>query len=316
MTPPRQNDQPHTTGRDGRAVHGVEPGIADEPHWPGPSPEANNEGLFLKGPRSRLAELLRVMRISGEFIRGFRRLHFVGPCVTVFGSARFESDHRYYRLAGQVGERIARLGLTTMTGGGPGIMEAANRGARRAGGRSIGCNIKLPMEQVPNPYLDKFVEFEYFFVRKVMLVKYSTGFVVLPGGFGTLDEIFETATLVQTGKINSFPIIIMGMDYWSPMIEFMRERMTREGTISPDDADLITCTDDPDVAMETIRRCAACRTPEQAPRPSRLLGEQNGPAQSPDAHANGTQAHAAGARGEGSDKQDSPRADARESAAE
>jgi uncharacterized protein (TIGR00730 family) len=146
-------------------------------------------------------ELIRVLRIMVEFVRGFRALHFVGPCVTVFGSARFKEDHPYYALGREVGRELARAGFTVMTGGGPGIMEAANRGAKEVGGRSVGCNIELPAEQKPNQYLDRFITFHHFFVRKVMLVKYSYAFVALPGGFGTLDEIFETATLVQTGKI-------------------------------------------------------------------------------------------------------------------
>ncbi|MFZ2875227.1 MAG: TIGR00730 family Rossman fold protein [Phycisphaerales bacterium] len=215
---------------------------------------AREDRHLLSGPRSRLEELGRVLRISREFIRGFRALHFVGPCVTVFGSARFGEDHPAYAAARDMGARIAREGLTVMTGGGPGIMEAANRGAREAGGRSIGCNIELPMEQEPNPYLDRFVEFRYFFVRKVMLVKYSYAFVVLPGGFGTLDELFEAATLVQTGKILSFPVILMGVDYWAPMFEFLRSRLEARGTISPGDVDLLTLTDSPDEAMMAVRR--------------------------------------------------------------
>ena len=157
------------------------------------------ERFFLSGPGKRVSELVRAGRIFTEFLRGFRRLHFVGPCVTVFGSARFPEDHVYYRLAREVGAQLAHAGFTVMTGGGPGVMEAANRGAQEAGGRSIGCNIELPCEQEPNPYLDEWVEFDHFFVRKVMLVKYSYAFVVMPGGFGTMDEIFETLTLVQTG---------------------------------------------------------------------------------------------------------------------
>jgi hypothetical protein len=171
-----------------------------------------DERVFLEGPRSRTEELLRVFRIGRGLISGLRALHFVGPCVTVFGSARVHEPDRYYQMGRELGSALARAGFAVMTGGGPGIMEAANRGAREAGGVSIGCNIQLPLEQAPNPYLDKFVEFRYFFVRKVMLVKYSYGFVALPGGFGTLDEIFETATLVQTRKIWGFPIILMGVD--------------------------------------------------------------------------------------------------------
>lgn len=209
---------------------------------------------FLLGPRSRREELARAFRIFREFVRGFRELHFVGPCVTVFGSARFGEENPHYRLARQLGSQIARMGLTVMTGGGPGIMEAANRGARDAGGRSVGCNIILPMEQRPNPYLDKFVEFRYFFVRKVMLVKYSYAFVAFPGGFGTLDELFEVATLVQTRKVENFPIVLFGTEYWGPMLTFIRERLIRDGTISPQDVGLLTVTDSIDVAAEAIFR--------------------------------------------------------------
>ncbi len=186
------------------------------------------------------------MRILGEFIRGFRALHFVGPCVTVFGSARFDEEHRYYVGARAVGAKLASLGFTVMTGGGPGIMEAANRGAKDFGGRSIGCNIRLPEEQKPNPYLDRWITFRYFFVRKVMLVKYSVAFVAFPGGFGTLDEIFETLVLVQTGKIEHFPIILVGRDYWEPLLEFMRERLIAESTIDAGDLELFRVTDSAD----------------------------------------------------------------------
>jgi uncharacterized protein (TIGR00730 family) len=214
------------------------------------------EGQFLEGPRQRRFEFFRAVRIFVEFIKGFRRLHFVGPCVTVFGSARFPQDHPYCRLAREVSSRVARLGFTIMTGGGPGIMEAANRGARDAGGKSIGCNIELPMEQKPNPYLDTFIEFRYFFIRKVMLVKYSYAFIVLPGGFGTLDEVFETVTLVQTGKIKDFPIILMGRDYWDPLFKFLRERLVAQGAIGPGDVDLLTVTDSPEEALNCIADCA------------------------------------------------------------
>ncbi|MFG0325995.1 MAG: TIGR00730 family Rossman fold protein [Phycisphaerales bacterium JB037] len=264
-------------------------------HWPGSSPHSS-EHRFLAGPRRRLEELARVIRISGEFIKGFRKLHFVGPCVTVFGSARFGEDHPYYRLARQVGYNIARAGLTTMTGGGPGIMEAANRGARDAGGKSIGCNIRLPHEQEPNPYLDSFIEFNYFFVRKVMLVKYSRAFVTLPGGFGTLDEIFETATLIQTGKIESFPIVLMGTDYWRPIIEFLHGSMVQAGTIGPEDPSLITITDDPDHAIEAITAPQPGGRPlhEKPPvRAQRILGETDPTAPKPDAARTNTAANSA-----------------------
>ncbi|MCB9897222.1 MAG: TIGR00730 family Rossman fold protein [Planctomycetes bacterium] len=183
----------------------------------------------------------------------------MGPAVTVFGSARFDESHRYYALAREMGRRLARSGFTVMTGGGPGIMEAANRGAREERGPSVGCNIKLPKEQAPNPYLDRFVDFHYFFVRKVMLVKYSYAFVVLPGGFGTMDEIFETATLVQTAKICDFPLVLMGTDYWRPLIEFLRQRMVPEGTIAAADVDRFVLTDDPDQALAAILESAFSR---------------------------------------------------------
>jgi uncharacterized protein (TIGR00730 family) len=222
----------------------------------GKATRSREEGNFLEGPRSRDSEFWRAVRIFLEFIRGFRALHFVGPCVTVFGSARFSAEHRYYELARQVAGRITRLGFTIMTGGGPGIMEAANRGAREAGGRSIGCNIELPHEQQPNPYVDKFVEFRYFFIRKVMLVKYSYAFVVMPGGFGTLDELFEALTLVQTGKIQNFPVVLMGTEYWGPLLEFMRGKMTAEATIGPTDADMLFVTDSVDAAVAPIEHNA------------------------------------------------------------
>ena len=168
--------------------------ISTSSKW-GATPGGSDEVRFLEGPQNRTSELLRAVRIFCEFMRGFRALHFVGPCVTVFGSARFSESHPYYEMARQCGSGLARAGFTVMTGGGPGIMEAANRGAKEAGGRSIGCNIELPEEQKPNRYLDRWITFRHFFVRKVMLVKYSYAFIALPGGFGTLDEIFEAATL-------------------------------------------------------------------------------------------------------------------------
>jgi uncharacterized protein (TIGR00730 family) len=214
------------------------------------------EEQFLQGPRTRRFELSRLTRIMLEFLRGFRQLHFVGPCVTVFGSARFKEDHPYYHLARQMGRELAKAGFTVMTGGGPGIMEAANRGARDVGGASLGCNITLPMEQKPNPYVDRFIEFRYFFVRKVMLVKYSYAFVALPGGFGTMDELFEIVTLVQTSKVRNFPVILMGEHFWAPMLEFFRERLIKEGTIDQADFDRIVVTDSPQRAMANIAYAA------------------------------------------------------------
>jgi uncharacterized protein (TIGR00730 family) len=215
----------------------------------GASPEVRR---FLQGPQPRRKELVRAVRIFLEFIRGFRALHFVGPCVTVFGSARFKEDHPYYTLGRQVGRELAQAGFTVMTGGGPGIMEAANRGARDVGGRSVGCNIELPQEQKPNPYLDRWITFRHFFVRKVMLVKYSYAFVALPGGFGTLDEIFETATLVQTGKIKEFPIVLVVRDFWEPLLEFLRARLLAAATIAAADVERFVVTDSPEEAARSV----------------------------------------------------------------
>ncbi|MDX1502367.1 MAG: TIGR00730 family Rossman fold protein [Thermoanaerobaculia bacterium] len=234
-------------------------------------------GRFLVGPQPRWRELGRTVRIALEFVKGFRALHFVGPCVTVFGSARFTEENRYYQMARETAARLALGGFTVMTGGGPGIMEAANRGAREAGGRSVGCNIELPHEQSHNDYLDRWVTFRYFFVRKVMLVKYSYAFVLMPGGFGTLDEVFETATLVQTHKISDFPLILMGSDYWRPLLGFMRDRMVGEGTISPQDVERFFVTDSPEEAADHVLEAATGRFGlewRRSPRPLRLFGER------------------------------------------
>jgi len=209
------------------------------------------EHVYLDGPKSRGYELSFAWRVFKQFIRGFRSLHFMGPCVTVFGSARFKEDHPYYIQARELGKRIAGLGMTTMTGGGPGIMEAANRGAFESGGQSVGCNIQLPFEQVENPYLHKSVTFEHFFVRKVLLVKYSYAFIIMPGGFGTMDELFETLTLVQTKTINQFPIVLFGTAYFEPLMTAIRE-MERAETISPGDMNLVLVTDSFDEAMDHI----------------------------------------------------------------
>jgi uncharacterized protein (TIGR00730 family) len=263
------------------------PALPDDPHDDGIFPVAafsrwgkksasEEEEVFLEGPRRRRDELWRAVRIFAEFIRGFRQLHFLGPCVTVFGSARFREDHRYYALARAMGHKLGEAGFAVMTGGGPGIMEAANRGAREAGALSVGCNIRLPQEQQPNPYVDKWVEFNYFFVRKVMLVKYSYAFVVMPGGFGTLDELFEALTLVQTGKIKGFPIVLVGAEYWKPLVDFLRERFVAEGTVDPDDPDLIMLTDSPDYALAHILKAAEAFGVRQRLRPkqSRILLER------------------------------------------
>lgn len=203
---------------------------------------------YLEGPKSRSSEFAFSLKVFIQFIKGFRKLHFVGPCVTVFGSARFKADHKYYKLAEKIGEAIVKTGFTVMTGGGPGIMEAANKGAFEAGGMSVGCNIKLPFEQAPNPYLHEVVTLDYFFVRKFMLLKYSYAFVVLPGGWGTMDELFETLTLVQTGMIHQFPVVLLGTEYYNPLMAYL-DLMIAEGTISPEDLDYVKLTDDPEEAM-------------------------------------------------------------------
>ena len=240
-------------------------------------PESSEVARFLEGPQPRRHELLRACRIFWEFVRGFRRMHFLGPCVTVFGSARFAEDHPHYRIAREIGMRLAQAGFAVMTGGGPGVMEAANRGARDVGGRSIGCNIRLPKEQRPNPYLDHWITFRYFFVRKVMLIKYSYAFVALPGGFGTLDEIFETATLIQTGKISDFPLVLVGRDYWEPLLGFLRDRLLARQTIDPRDLDRLTITDSPAEVVDEIVDVAARRfrlTYGAVARPRWYLGER------------------------------------------
>lgn len=210
------------------------------------------EHIYLDGPKPRTYELKFAWQVFSQFIKGFRTLHFVGPCVTVFGSARFKEEHRYYQAAREFGKRIAEAGFTTMTGGGPGIMEAANRGAFESGGESVGCNIRLPFEQHPNPYLHKSITFDFFFLRKVILVKYSYAFVILPGGFGTMDEFFETLTLVQTKTITQFPVVLFGKEYYEKLWEAM-EDMAAQGTISPEDMKLVLLTDSVDEAMHHIQ---------------------------------------------------------------
>lgn len=216
---------------------------------------SEDERYFLEGPHSRWKELSFFLRVTKEFFNGVRKLHFIGPSVTVFGSARFKEDHKYYKLARQVGQEVAKLGFTVMTGGGPGIMEAANRGAKDAGGRSVGCNIVLPHEQAPNPYLDRWVDMNFFFVRKVLLTKYSYAFVVLPGGYGTLDELFESMTLIQTGKVEKFPVILMGKEYHKDLYEHMQHMITKK-TISPEDINLFLFTDSVEEAIEHIQKHA------------------------------------------------------------
>jgi len=209
------------------------------------------ESVYLDGPKPRINEFFFAWSVFRQMIYGFRNLHFLGPCITVFGSARFKEGHIYYEAAREFGKRIATMGFTTMTGGGPGIMEAANRGAFENGGQSVGCNIKLPFEQHPNPYMQKWITFDYFFIRKVLLVKYSYAFVILPGGYGTMDEMFETITLIQTRVITDFPIVLYGKEYFMPLMEAI-DTMVEKGTISAKDKDLILLTDDIDEAMQYI----------------------------------------------------------------
>lgn len=214
---------------------------------------SSKQHVYLEGPKSRGYELLFAWKVFLQFIKGFRTLHFIGPCITVFGSARFKEDEHYYIHAREFGKRIAELGMTTLTGGGPGIMEAANRGAFENGGQSIGCNIHLPFEQKINPYVHQSVTFEHFFVRKVLLVKYSYAFIIMPGGFGTMDELFETLTLVQTKSITQFPIILYGKSFYQPLVEQVQQ-MVKEGTLSIEDPNLILVTDSVDEAMNHIAR--------------------------------------------------------------
>jgi uncharacterized protein (TIGR00730 family) len=194
----------------------------------------------------------RVMRIMGEFIEGFDTMASVAKAVTVFGSARVGPHDPHYRMARELGRLLASHGFAVITGGGPGIMEAANRGAREAGGRSIGCNIELPFEQAPNPYVDTIIDFRYFMVRKTMFIKYSAAFLIFPGGFGTLDELFEALTLIQTGKIYHFPVILFGRAYWAGLVRWLQARALRERKIAPADMDLIVLTDDPAQAVNTV----------------------------------------------------------------
>lgn len=199
-------------------------------------------------------DMWRVFRIMSEFVEGFEMLSSVGACVSVFGSARTPEDHKYYKMGVEVGRRLVERGFGVITGGGPGIMEAANRGAREAGGASIGLNIVIPHEQETNPYVDRnlSIDFDFFFVRKVMFVKYAQGFIVLPGGFGTLDELFESLTLIQTGKSSRFPVILMGTEYWAGLVDWIRGVVLENGNISSEDPHMLYLTDDPDEAVTVL----------------------------------------------------------------
>ncbi len=211
---------------------------------------------FLSGKRSRLSETLEVLKIAKEFINGFRKFHSLGPAITVFGSARFlESTHpTYYETAKKVGALIAKEGFTLITGSGPGLMEAANQGAKEKGGFCVGCNIVLPHEQKPNPFLDQFVTFEYFFVRKVMLIKYSCAFIILPGGFGTLDELTEALTLIQTGKLLNFPVILIGKDYWKGWMDWLQDTLVKTGAITQSNLKSLYLLDDLNEVRNIIQK--------------------------------------------------------------
>ena len=231
---------------------------------------------LLSGPTTRLRNLMTLFRVGKDLLTAFRALHFAGPCVTIFGSARVKPGTRYYEMARQMGAACARMGFTVMTGGGPGIMQAGNQGAHEIGGRSLGVNIELPFEQDLNPYVHRAVTMRYFFTRKVVLVKYSYAFIVLPGGAGTMDEMFETMTLIQTGKLKIFPIILMGKDYWQPLMDFVY-RMADEGMISPEDPELIFFTDDVEEAAAHLQRHAVRQfglRKKRQPHPIMVLGEK------------------------------------------
>ncbi len=208
--------------------------------------------VYLEGPKPRIYELFFAWEVFTQFINAFRTLHFVGPCITVFGSARFGPENAYYKAAESMGKRIAAMGFTVLTGGGPGVMQAANKGAFESGGMSVGCNIKLPFEQKANPYVHKSITINYFFIRKVVLVKYAYAFIIMPGGFGTMDEFFEILTLVQTKTVTNFPIVLFGKEYYQPLMEYVHF-MSRQGTIAEDDLKLLLLTDDYEEAMQHIQ---------------------------------------------------------------
>lgn len=211
------------------------------------------EAAFLAGRRKKQADVESAVGIFLEMLRGFELFEVPDPCVTVFGSARLLDGDPYYDLARKIGFRLAENRFAVMTGGGPGLMEAANRGAKEAGGYSMGCNITLPQEQHPNAYLDSFVQFEHFFVRKVMLVKYSCAFVIMPGGFGTLDEAFEIAILIQARKLTAFPIVLVGTEFWAPLRQFIYDRMVGMNLINSEDLGIVKITDDPEEAISWIK---------------------------------------------------------------
>jgi len=233
----------------------------------------NSSLQYLDGPNSRGSELTFSFKVMKQLIKGFRKLHFIGPAITVFGSARFPENNTYYKWAYDIGKEISNMGFTTMTGGGPGIMEAANRGAFENGGYSVGCSIVLPREQVENPYMHKSVVFDFFFVRKVLLLKYSYAFIVMPGGFGTLDELFETLTLIQTAVLHEFPVVVFGIDYFKEVLTLV-DRMIEEKTISPSDKELILFTDNTEQGMAHVRKYIKDNYTVKVKRPLWWLGEK------------------------------------------
>ena len=210
------------------------------------------ESAFIRGRGRRSEDVEAAVGIFLELLRGFERLDVPEPCVTVFGSSRIPEGDPRYETAREMGAALAKAGYAVMTGGGPGLMEAVNRGAREAGGCSLGCNIRLPREQVPNSYLDDFVEFEHFFIRKLMLIKYSCAFVILPGGYGTLDEAFEVATLIQTGKLKRFPVVVMNSEFYRPFEELLRGALSKARLIDEERLDIVLLTDDPGEGVDWI----------------------------------------------------------------
>lgn len=240
-----------------------------------PNQKKDTEKVFLEGPRSRIKEFIFALKILFEFISGFRVLHFIGPCVAVFGSARVTEDSTFYQSAREIGAGLAKMGFTTITGGGPGIMEAANRGAKENNGQSVGCNIRLPKEQLPNPYLDKWFICKYFFVRKVLMFKYSDAFIIMPGGIGTLDEFFEALTLIQTKKILDFPIILFGKEFWEPLQPLFNTMLAAK-MISSEDIKLVLFTNSVAEALQHIEVTAMAKHAEkrrQNFKRLRILGE-------------------------------------------
>ena len=238
------------------------------------SDPATPDRVLLEGPHSRVAEFLTLFRAMRDLLRGFRALHFVGPCITIFGSARFGESHGYYDVTRELARRVSGLGFTVMTGGGPGLMEAANRGAWDCGGLSVGCNVKLPLEQYPNRFLHRWVTCHHFFTRKVLLFKYSYCFIAMPGGIGTLDELSEALTLIQTRKIRNFPVVLIGTTYWHPFIVLLKE-MVRAGAVAAEDLELLKITDDLDDAIEHIERHTVMPFGlRRVMKPARWLGER------------------------------------------